>query len=717
MSGSSDGECNCGVGVPKCSEALSCYMIGAAFPNVGRMSQQSMSSKLKLTSNSVLGLSGFEPYKECQFAEFSGDGSRLLTVQESEDGIARLWSCESGLQLCTLEPTSALTGRDDLSIAVSESFAVFIESIALDMTGRYALLGLNDGTAGVFDCETGERLSVMHLEEALPTDYGTVNSVAFSREGSLTLAAFPGGRVGVFDATGGVLLGVLSLPSSPRRGKVVSLSVSEDGEYVFAGLSNSEACLWRLRDFSLVSHCIDHRDTTVQLCSSGDRIYWATSAGKIWCCDPGAVPVVLTCFDAGIEEAQFALNLENDEQTLALVRLVNGEIVRIKRDGARETLSCAALAREAEWRNDRSGASIVPLLDGSFLFSSPDRESAAVCKYSLKEGVRSLPLQRADLQIAFLCISPGQAYVAVAYENCSKFDVLDLRTDTVIASSQIEDSILITALSFSTDEDLLAIGADKSALLCWWSLRKNEFVQRSDVHSEAITCLEFGSSGDSLVSASEDRTVRLWKRTMERASFRTVGGEAALVSFASILRSGHIFLLRSVPELWSADLKELVYRAAVDAVQAFWIDEERDSLLVSSDGVVNCLQLSTGALLERIEVEAVRPGTLPAIGMKALSSALFWQLPGGPYLHLPETFRGVSCPMRLSADGRMTVVPCVDGAVLIGTAESQPLTEPIFLPCRSDRQPLSGSFISGDRVLLFCRNGNLLQLVFEEEQV
>ena len=359
----------------------------------------------------------------------------------------------------------------------------------------------------------------------------------------------------------------------------------------------------------------------------------------------------------------------------------------------------------------------MPLLDGSFLFSSSDRESAAVCKYSLKEGVRSLPLPRADLQIAFLCISPGQAYVAVAYENCSKFDVLDLRTDTVIASSQIEDSILITALSFSTDEDLLAIGADKSALLCWWSLRKNEFVQRSDIHSEAITCLEFGSSGDSLVSASEDRTVRLWKRTMERASFRTVGGEAALVSFASILRSGHIFLLRSVPELWSADLKELVYRAAVDAVQAFWIDEERDSLLVSSDGVVNCLQLSTGALLERIEVEAVRPGTLPAIGMKALSSALFWQLPGGPYLHLPETFRGVSCPMRLSADGRMTVVPCVDGAVLIGTAESQPLTEPIFLPCRSDRQPLSGSFISGDRVLLFCRNGNLLQLVFEEEQV
>lgn len=703
--------------MPKCSEALSCYMIGAAFPNVGRMSQQSMSSKLKLTSNSVLGLSGFEPYKECQFAEFSGDGSRLLTVQESEDGIARLWSCESGLQICTLEPTSMLTGRDDLSIAVSEPFAVFIESIALDMTGRYALLGLNDGTAGVFDCETGERLSVMHLEEALPTDYGTVRSVAFSKDGSLTLAVFPGGRVGVFDGNGGVLLGVLSSPSRQRRGKIVSLSVSEDGEYVFAGLSTSEAYLWRVSDFSLVSHSIDHRDATVQLCSSGDRIYWATRAGKIWYCDPGAVPVVLTCCDAGIEEAQFALNLENDEQTLALVRLVNGEIVRIKRDGARETLSCAAIAREAEWKNDRSGASIIPLLDGSFLFSSPDRESAAVCKYSLKEGVRSLPLPRADLQIAFLCISPGQSYVAVAYENCSKFDVLDLRTDTVIASSQIEDSIWITALSFSTDEELLAIGADKSTLLCWWSLRKNEFVQRSDVHSEAITCLEFGSSGDSLVSASEDRTVRLWKRTVERASFRTVGGEAALVSFASILKSGHIFLLRSVPELWSADLKELVYRAAVDAVQAFRIDEDCDSLLVSSDGVVNCLQLSTGALLERIEVEAVRPGTLPAIGMKALSSALFWQLPGGPYLHLPETFRGVSCPMRLSADGRITVVPCVDGAVLIGTTDSQPLTEPIFLPCRSDRQPLSGSFIGGGRVLLFCRNGNLLQLVFEEEQV
>lgn len=674
-----------------------------------------MSPKLKLTSNSLLCLSGFEPYKECQFAEFSGDGSRLLTVQESEDGIARLWSCESGLQLCTLEPTSVLTGRDDLSIAVSESFAVFIESIALDMTGRFALLGLNDGTAGVFHCETGVRLSVMHLEETLPTDYGTVSSVAFSRDGSLALAAFPGERVGVFDATGGVLLGVLSLPFRQRRSKVVSLSVSADGQYVFAGLSNCEACLWRLSDFSLVSHSLDHRDATVQLCASGNRIYWATSAGKIWYCEPGVVPVVLSCCDAGIEEAQFALNLEEDEQTLVLVRLLNGEIVRVKRDGAKETLTGAAIAREAGWKSDRGGASIIALFDGSFLFSSPDQNSITVCKYSLKDGVRSLQLPRAEQRIAFLCVSPGQSYLAVAYENCSKFDVLDLRTDALIASSQIEDSICITAMAFSPDEDLLALGADNSTSLCWWSLRKREFVQRSDIHSEAITCLEFGCSGDSLVSASEDRTVRLWKRTRERASFRAVGGEAALVSHASILKSGQILLIRSVPELWSADLKELVYRASIDAVQAFWIDEERDSLLVSGDGVVNCLQLSTGALLERIEVEAVRPAKLPAVSMKALSSALFWKLPGGPYLHLPETFRGASCPMRLSTDGRITVVPCVDGAVLIGTEDSQPLTEPIFLPCRSDRQPLSGSFISGDRVLLFCRNGNLVQLVFEEE--
>lgn len=673
-----------------------------------------MDQQLKVTTESILKLGSFEPYRECQYAEFSGDGSRLLTVQESEDGIARLWSCESGIELCSLVPTSLLCGRENLSLAVTAPFAVFIESIALDRTGRYAMLGLNDQTAGVFDCETGERLSVMYLGEALPDDYGTVRAVAFSFDGSLTLAAFPGGKIGVFYGTGGSLLAVLQVPNGLRRGLVVSLAVSRDNKYVFAGLSNSESCLWKLADQSLVSHCLDHQDNTVQLCSSGGRIYWATAGGRVWYCEPGAVPVLLTCFAAGIEEAQFALDLEEDDQPLALVRLGNDEIVRVGRDGAKEPLSGPGRARHTGGSVDRSGASIIPLLDGSFLFASRDQDSARLCKYSEKDGVRSLPLTQADLQIDFLCVSPGQSYLAVVYANCSKFDVLDLRTEAVIDSSQIDDSMSITAMSFSPDEDLLAIGADNDTLLFWRSLRRKEFVQRSDIHAAAITSLSFGYSGDSLLSASKDQTVRLWNRTVERASFRAVGGEAALVNFATILKSGLVLMMRGAPELWSADLKELIYRASTESVQSLWFDEAQDSLLVSGCAIVYCLQLSTGALLERIEVEASKPAVLPGKSMQELAFAFFWQLPGGPYLHLPESFRGASCPMRLSADGKRTVVPCVSGVILIGTEDSQPLSEPIFLPCRSDRQPLSGSFIGDDRVLLFCRNGNLLRLGLEE---
>ncbi len=676
-----------------------------------------MDQQLKVTTESILKLGSFEPYRECQFAEFSGDGSRLLTVQESEDGIARLWSCESGVELCSLQPASLLSGRDDLSLAVTAPFAVFIESIALDKTGRYAMLGLNDQTAGVFDCETGERLSVMYPGEALPDDYGTVRAVAFSCDGSLTLAAYPEGKIGVFDGTGGSLLTVLQVPTGRRGGLVVSLSVSRDNKYVFAGLSNRESCLWKLADNSLVSHCLDHQDNTVQICAFGGRIYWATAGGRIWYCEPGTVPVLLTCFAAGIEEVQFALELEAEDQPLALARLGDDEIVRVERDGSKESLSGPARARQAGGKVDRSGASIIPLLDGSFLFAARDHQSARLCKYSVKDGVRSLQLPRADLQIAFLCVSPGQTYLALAYENCSKFDVLDLRTEAVIDSSHIDDSICITAMSFSPDEDLLALGTDNDSLLFWRSLRRKEFVQRSDVHADAITCLNFSYSGDSLLSASKDQTVRLWRRTVERASFRTVGGEVALVNFAAILKSGCILILRGAPELWSADLKELIYRASTESVQSLWFDEAQDSLLVSGCAIVYCLQLSTGALLERIEVEAPKPAILPGVSMQELAFAYFWQLPGGPYLHLPETFRGASCPMRLSADGKRTVVPCVSGAILIGTEDSQPLSEPIFLPCRSDRQPLSGSFIGDDRVLLFCRNGNLLRLGLEQARL
>ena len=64
-------------------------------------------------------------------------------------GVARAWDVGSRTQVGKIRPTSLLTGKQGLTICKA-GFAVFTESVALNHDGSLVLLGLNDGTAGIF---------------------------------------------------------------------------------------------------------------------------------------------------------------------------------------------------------------------------------------------------------------------------------------------------------------------------------------------------------------------------------------------------------------------------------------------------------------------------------------------------------------------------------------------------------------------------------------
>ena len=95
-------------------------------------------------------------------AAFSGDGTMLLTVQQV--GTASIHDLSTGELICNIRPTSSLEGKKGLTIYTAE-FRVFIEAAALNPDGTHALLGLNDGTAGIFSTASGERLSTFPLAQ------------------------------------------------------------------------------------------------------------------------------------------------------------------------------------------------------------------------------------------------------------------------------------------------------------------------------------------------------------------------------------------------------------------------------------------------------------------------------------------------------------------------------------------------------------------------
>src|SRR5205085_1133444 len=143
-----------------------------------------------------------------------------------------------------IRPSSPLEGSN---AGPTPSFRVFIEAVALNPAGDLALLGLNDGTAGVFSVSDGQRLSVLHDPEQAPAwKWSLARTVRFSDDGSLTLVGFFDGAVGIWSATGEKAVDFLrpaETPGAPeleagREGLVSSLDLSADGRYLFVGCAD-----------------------------------------------------------------------------------------------------------------------------------------------------------------------------------------------------------------------------------------------------------------------------------------------------------------------------------------------------------------------------------------------------------------------------------------------------------------------------------------------
>ena len=133
------------------------------------MSRSPHHPKVKLANDGTLLLNFGEYGQEVEVAAISGDGRRILTVKQV--GEAQVWDVDSGAQVGTVSPDSPLVGTSGTA-PTTLAFKVFIESAALNPDGSLALLGLNDGTAGVFRVADGTRLSVLHPPDETPATSG-----------------------------------------------------------------------------------------------------------------------------------------------------------------------------------------------------------------------------------------------------------------------------------------------------------------------------------------------------------------------------------------------------------------------------------------------------------------------------------------------------------------------------------------------------------------
>ena len=186
----------------------------------------------------------------------SADGKRVISG--SYDGTARVWDADTGKELATLSHEES------------------VWSVAMSADGKRVISRSNDGTARLWDADTGKELaSLAHESE--------VTSVAMSADGKRVISGSEDRTVRVWDADTGEELARLS-----HESPVTSVALSTDGKRAISGSTDGTARLWDAdtgEELARLSH--ESPVTSVALSIDGKRAISGSKDGtaRLWDAD------------------------------------------------------------------------------------------------------------------------------------------------------------------------------------------------------------------------------------------------------------------------------------------------------------------------------------------------------------------------------------------------------------------------------------------------
>jgi WD40 repeat protein len=612
--------------------------------------------------------------QEVEIAAFSGDGTRVLTVQEV--GVAKVWDVASGQQVGEIRPNSPLEGSG--SGPTTGPFQLFIEAAALDSAGQVALLGLNDGTAGLFPVADGMRRTTFHHPDRPPASrWELVRAVSFSPDGSLAAVGFYGRCVGIWSVPSGQPVAFLDSGAADRLHRpggwqrdtlVSSVALSADNRFVFAGHADMTATLWDPGTGQVVFDAYEHQEEILALWQGSNHIRWATSGGKVWEAAPEGVAERLATGESW-QEASFA----PDGNTL-LVRTHEERVERWSLSGEQELL--ASLNLGERWIGFASSVRTLAFAPGGQAWVFPtSRDRLALADAT---GVRPLHGSIQSVQSVF---SPDGSRLAT-------FDTKCLRVWAVPSGEllgELIDAGTFWSAAFSPDSLLLAASTlgqvglhdlGPARTISLWSVAQQRLICCWPAHDHQVLALSFLPDSQFLASASLDRTVRLWELSdQDGAQPREAGRlhyEDLNHEHLHALSDGRLLIFRDRQiEVWRMLREKLLDLPVAVKYDTRWqVSPDQRSLLVTRRGqVVDVWCLESGRLLARLQADIARPDVIPDRRLTEqgafTAGGYLWRTIAGNLIHVGDGPRGWATPLRLSVDSKLVILPCPDRAALV----------------------------------------------------
>ena len=492
---------------------------------------------------------------------FSPNGAFLAAG--GHDGTAKIWNVQSGRLLRTL------TGHQG-----------WVNAIAFSPDSRTLASASEDGTVKLWDVVKSRM--IRSLARSAP-----IYSVAFSPDGKSLAAAgdtLPDGNAALmlWDLAKGDAANSTAQILEGHRAPVSQISFSPDGKSLVSASGDATLRLWRTRDGALIQTLKGHDSAvlTAHFSPDGSTLFSGSADKTVRSWDIRSLQLPT--------DSAYSLSLNSADRTLALAGW----------DGSIRIWNRDKLQLLKSWEGHKTPVSaLVYSPDGSLLVSGSNDPTIKLWDAKTGELVRSLTGHKA--RINSLSFSPTDNLLLSGSDD-QTLRLWNLTDGQMIRSfSTAPDSA--SSVAFSPDGRTLAIGGYSNTVKLWRV--DGVLLHTLTGHSLAVTAIAFSPDGNTLASASWDGTLKLWR--VDGTLLQTLAGHQNGVTSLAYSPDGATLASGGADhalKLWNAETGALIktLRGQSDPVLSLSFSADGKTLFSASEATgFHQWDLNGDALLER----------------------------------------------------------------------------------------------------------------------
>lgn len=278
---------------------------------------------------------------------------------------------------------------------------------------------------------------------------------------------------------------------------VWSVALSSNGQILVSGSEDKTIKVWDFPRRKLLYTLNRHTDTVRSLAISGDGKTLASSSGDktiaLWNLQTGKLIRTLT----GHTSTVWSVAISNDGKTLVsgsqddtikVWNLHTGQLRRILYGHSGQVFSVALSPDEK-----------------TFATAGSDR---TIKVWDLQTGVLLRTLKGHSDSVRFVVFSQdGKQLASSSWDKTIK--VWQVQTGKLIHTLQGHKGRVV-AVAFTLDNKIASAGIDKCINI--WSLQTGKLLYKLSSHTDWVLSIASSLTGDTLVTSSKDKTIKIWQR-------------------------------------------------------------------------------------------------------------------------------------------------------------------------------------------------------------